>query len=274
MLWEIWIVLKNLGLTQKIFAIAAVVALLIGGWATVARAGIVTQDVVYSAAGQPYEGYIARNEGFGDQQPIVLLVHDWNGLDEYEKRRAQMLAERGYTAFAVDLYGQGVRPSNAEESQAESGKLYRDRAAMRERLFAGLARARQMPGVDPQRVVAIGYCFGGAAILEFARAGADIEGFVSFHGGLATPEGQDYSQSTGPILVLHGANDPVAPMAEVAALAEDLTAAGVDFDMELYGGVLHSFTVWGANAGSSRYDGRADLKSWDALLTFLDEQFR
>lgn len=243
-----------------------------GCWATAAPAGIQGQAVTYPIDGGLYEGYVARNEGFGDRQPLVLLIHDWNGIDDYEKRRAQMLAERGYTAFAMDLYGQGVRPETTEEAQAESGKLYGDRETLRSRLFAGLARARQIPGVDPQRVVAIGYCFGGAAVLEFSRAGADLQGFVSFHGGLATPEDQDYSQATGPILILHGADDPVAPMEEVATLANDLTAAGVAFDMELYGGVLHSFTVWGADGGSSRYDGRADLKSWDSLLAFLSER--
>jgi dienelactone hydrolase len=214
------------------------------------------------------------NEGFGDDQPIVMLIHDWNGIGEYEKRRVEMLAEQGYAAFAVDLYGQGVRPTTTEESQAQSSKLYSDRATMRQRLFEGLEEAQSMAGVDPERVVAMGYCFGGAAALEFARAGADIEGFVSFHGGLATPEGQDYSQTQAPVLILHGGNDPVAPMSEVAALADELNKADVEYDMEIYGGVLHSFTVWGAEGDSSRYDPDADTQSWDALMAFLEKQLR
>lgn len=185
-----------------------------------------------------------------------------------------MLAERGYAAFAADLYGQGVRPDTPEASREQSGKLYSDRTAMRERLFAGLSQAQQMPGVDPQRVVAIGYCFGGASVLEFARAGADIDGFVSFHGGLETPEGQDYSQATAPILILHGSNDSVAPMAQVSALAEELNAAEVPYDMEIYGGARHAFTVWSATGDSSRYDAQADIKSWEALLAFLERQVR
>lgn len=257
---------------KKLLAIAALVACLVGGIATLARADIVDQTVVYTVAGDPYEGYFVRNEGFGDRQPVVMIIHDWDGLGEYEQRRAQMLAERGYAAFAVDLYGQGVRPTTTDEARAESGKLYQDRAALRERLFGSLAQAQQLAGVDPDQVVAIGYCFGGAAVLEFARAGADIDGFVSFHGGLGTPEGQDYSQATGPILVLHGADDPVAPMTEVAALAGELTAAGVEFDLEIYGGARHSFTVWQADQDSSRYDAQADIKSWDALLDFLAAQ--
>jgi dienelactone hydrolase len=258
-----------------LIVLATTVATLLAlGSAITARADILAEPMVYSIAGQPYEGYFAINEGLGDNQPVVMVVHDWNGLGDYEKRRAEMLAEQGYAAFAVDLYGQGVRPSNVEESRAESGKLYQDREAMRTRLAAGLEQAQLLPGVDPERVVAIGYCFGGAAALEMARAGADVDGFVSFHGGLGTPEGQDYSATQGKVLILHGADDPVAPMDTVAQLANELTAAGVDFDMEIYGGARHSFTEWSADRESSRYDAQADLKSWDALLTFLNETLK
>lgn len=251
-----------------LIALAAVMALAMTlGLARVAQAGIVTESVVYTIEGQPYEGYFAMNQGFGDNQPLVLIVHDWNGLDEYEMRRAQMLAEQGYAAFAVDLYGQGVRPRNSQESQQQSGQLYADRPTMRARLAAGLAQAQQMAGVDSSRVVAMGYCFGGAAVLEMARAGMDADGFVSFHGSFETPEGQNYSATPGRILILHGSDDPVAPMADVAQLASELDEANVDFAMEIYGGVDHAFTVWGGD----RYDGQADRQSWRSLLTFLGE---
>ena len=259
---------------RKIVLLCLAVAAVVGFTVVNAQANILAEPVVYEIDGQPFEGYFAMNEGFGDEQPIVLLIHDWNGIGDYEQRRVQMLAERGYAAFAADLYGQGNRPTNTEESRAESGKLYSERATMRQRLMAGLAEAQSMAGVDPERVVAMGYCFGGAAVLEMARAGADIDGFVSFHGGLVTPEGQDYSDTQAPILVLHGGDDPVAPMSEVAALADELNAAEVDYDMEIYGGVLHSFTVWGADGGSSRYDPHADTQSWDALLAFLERRVR
>lgn len=256
-------------------ALALVVATIVAiGSATMAKAEIMAEPVVYTIDGQPYEGYFALNTGFGDDQPVVMIIHDWNGLDDYEKRRAEMLAKQGYAAFAVDLYGQGVRPTNVEESRAESGKLYRDRTTMRNRLFAGLEQAQSMDNVDPERVVAMGYCFGGAAALELARAGADVDGYGVFHGSFETPEGQDYGQTQGKILVLHGADDPVAPMDTVAQLASELTAAGVEFDMEIYGGTEHSFTVWGADRDGSRYNPQADLKSWNALLTFLDETLK
>lgn len=259
---------------RKLLLVGLAIACILGLTTLTARAEIIAEPMVYEIDGEPFEGYFAINEGFGDNQPLVMLIHDWNGIDDYEKRRVQMLAERGYAAFAVDLYGQGVRPTTTAESQAESGKLYSDRATMRQRLFEGLAAAQLMASVDPERVVAMGYCFGGAAALELARAGADIDGFVSFHGGLATPEGQDYSQTQAPILILHGGNDPVAPMSEVAALAESLNTAEVEYTMEIYGGVLHSFTVWGADGETSRYDPEADTQSWDTLLAFLDQQLR
>jgi dienelactone hydrolase len=266
--------LRSVLVLKRFVLLAIAIGCILGVSTVAAKADIVAESVTYEINGEPYEGYFAINEGFGDEQPIVMLIHDWNGLGDYEKRRAQMLAERGYAAFAVDLYGQGVRPATTEESQAESGKLYGDRTAMRDRLFAGLTEAQLLSGVDASRVVAMGYCFGGAAALELARAGADIDGFVSFHGGLVTPDGQNYSQTQAPILILHGGNDPVAPMSEVAALADELNADEVDYDMAIYGGVLHSFTVWGADSGSSKYDPEADTQSWDALLAFLDKQLR
>lgn len=234
-----------------------------------ANAQLSTQVIDYEIAGEPFEGYVARNEGFGEEQPVVMLIHDWNGLGTYEQKRAEMLATQGYTVFAVDLYGKDLRPSNVEESRAASGTLYGDRNLMRERLFAGLEVAQELAGVNPEKVAVMGYCFGGSAALELARTGTDIDGFVSFHGGLALPEDQDYSKTIGEILVLHGTADPVSGMDEVTALANDLTEAGVTYDMELYGNVRHAFTPWGAGD----YDPQADLKSWDELLTFLDRLF-
>ena len=254
-----------------LLAIAAVVAVACTlGIATTAQADIVAESVVYTVDGQPYEGYFAVNSGFGDNQPVVLVIHDWNGLDDYEKRRAQMLAEQGFVAFVPDLYGQGVRPSSPEESRAESGKLYGDRATLRQRLMAGMVEAASLDAVDGSRMAAIGYCFGGAAVLEMARAGMDLDGFVSFHGGLSTPADQDYSQVQGPVLILHGTDDPAAPMDEVTDLAIAMNAGEVDYRMELYGGVDHAFTVW----GGSRYDAQADIRSWATMLAFLDKTLR
>jgi dienelactone hydrolase len=256
---------------MKKFALlmAAVTMTLLGiSIAPQANAALVAQPIVYEIEGKPYEGYWVQNEGLGENQPVVLLIHDWDGLGEYEKRRANLLATKGYSVFVPDLYGQGIRPETTEESQEQSGKLYDDRETMRQRLAAGLRQAQEMPRVNPDEVAAIGYCFGGSAVLEMARAAADLDGFVVFHGGLETPEGQDYTQVQAPILILHGSDDSVAPLSQLMALAAAMDSAGVDYTMEIYGGAKHAFTLWDSE---SRYDPQADLKSWDQMLDFLDE---
>jgi len=233
-------------------------------------AGMVGQDVQYEVSGKTYQGYMTRNTGLEQDQPAVMIIHDWDGLGDYEKQRADMLAGEGYAVFAADLYGQGVRPTTLEDKKARSGALYADRQEMRSRLFGGLRTLRSMEGIDTDRIVVMGYCFGGSATLELARAGADIQGFVSFHGGLDTPEGQDYSQVRSPILILHGSRDEVASMSDAVDLATALDREGVDFSMEIYGGARHAFTVWGGD----RYSRQADLESWAALKVFLDRQLR
>ncbi|WP_029030906.1 dienelactone hydrolase family protein [Salinarimonas rosea] len=248
--------------------LAGTAALALGAGA--AQAQIRTEAVVYEVDGVAYEGFVAVNEGYDEDRPLVLVIHDWDGLGDYEERRATMLAELGFAAFAVDLYGQGVRPTTTEESRAESGKLYADRAAMRARLAAALETAGAQAGVDAETAAVIGYCFGGAAVLEFARAGADLDAFVSFHGGLQAPEGATWDTVQGDLLLLHGSADPVSGMEDVAALAATLNEAEIDYRMEIYGGARHSFTVW----GSGDYDPQADLQSWNEMLTFLDERLR
>ncbi|BFM40943.1 dienelactone hydrolase family protein [Synechocystis sp. LKSZ1] len=253
----------------KSFLFACTVAALTC-WAPLAQAEMLAKPWVYQIDNQPFEGYVGQNTGFGKNQPIVILIHDWNGLDQYEKMRTNMLSTQGYTVFAIDLYGQGVRPKNTEESKIESGKLYGNLPLMRQRLLAAIAEAKKLPGVDPNRIAAIGYCFGGSAVLELARSGADLDGLVSFHGGLAIPPGQDYKALSSPLLILHGAADPVAPMTQVTELAEALNAVKANFDMDIYGGVRHSFSVW----TSDDYDPHADLQSWSALLAFLERHLR
>lgn len=249
--------------TLSLLPAAALVATALA--AAPAAAQIVGESVAYEIDGERFVGYVARNAALADARPVVVLIHDWDGLGTYEQRRAEMLAELGYAAVAIDLYGEGVRPTEVEDKRAHSGALYQDRQRMR-KLMAGGIEALVGEGMDGGRMVAMGYCFGGAAVLELARSGAEADGFVAFHGGLGTPEGQDYSQVAAPILILHGTADPVAPMSQVAELAGLMDAAGAAYTMELYGGVDHAFTVW----GGARYHGGADLASWDALTAFLE----
>jgi len=220
------------------------------------------EAVTYEVDGAAYEGYHA--DAGEDAKGLVLIIHDWDGLTDYERQRADMLAEMGYDAFAVDLYGKGNRPVETGAKKAETEKLYNDRETMRALILAGLDEARRRGGGD---AVVMGYCFGGAATLELARSGAadNVVGYASFHGGLSTPEGQSYSADTPPILIAHGGADRLISMDAVAQLSRELEEAGVTYEIEVYSGARHAFTVF----GSDRYQARADQKSWASFNTLL-----
>ncbi len=241
---------------------AMAIAVCIAAWSFEAAA-MMGKDVVYEVDGQPYEGYYV-----GDgTAPLVLLIHDWDGLTDYEKRRAGMLHELGYSVFAVDLFGKGVRPTEVTDKRQHTGELYKDRAKMRRLMQGGLDKAKAL-GLGDDRTVAMGYCFGGAAVLELARSGAPMSGFVSFHGGLGTPDGQNYADVKAPIMVLHGTADAAISMDDFANLAKRLEAEKVNHEMVTYSGAPHAFTVF----GSQRYRQDADEKSWQAFTRFLKDQ--
>lgn len=233
------------------------------GAAILAPAALAGEHVIYEVNGEPYEGYWAK---VNNTAPLVLLVHDWDGLTEYEEKRAEMLNEMGYNVFAVDLFGQDVRPTKVEDKRQHTGELYKDRAKLQALMNAGLAEAGKLGG-NLDNTVVMGYCFGGAATLESARAGMSARGFVTFHGGLKTPEGQNYAQTKAPIMVLHGTADTAISMKEFAGLAVELEESGVNHEMITYSGAPHAFTVF----GSDRYREDADKKSWMAFSAFLKE---
>jgi len=221
----------------------------------------------YEHDGMTFEGFVAHDPA-RPSRGTVLIVHDWDGVNAYEQARARMLAEQGYTAFAIDLYGAEAVLEGSEDYRRLSGALYADRATFRARLAAAIGAAEGIPGAT-EAMVMIGYCFGGAAVLEAARAGAELAGFVSFHGGLNLPEGQDYSAVTAPVMLFHGSADPVSGMADLAALLDALQAAGVPHGAQVFGGARHSFTV----PGSRDFDADADAASWAGLQEFLDRVF-
>lgn len=240
--------------------------------ALLATAGLTTlaahagTTVTYPVGDASYEGYMA--EPTRGSKGLVIVIHDWDGLDGYEKTRAEMLADEGYHAFAVDLYGKGNRPDTTEGKKALVGQLYNDRETMRTRILGGLEKARQMSGQSD--AVVMGYCFGGGATLELARSGMgeNVVGYATFHGSLDTPEGQSYEGTTTPILILHGGADTGIPNSLAASLADDLEASGTPYRLEVYSGAPHAWTVF----GSERYREGADKESWDAFLSFTDEQ--
>ena len=228
--------------------------------AAIAYAG---QSITYEVDGNPYEGFLAKA---ADDAPLVLLIHDWDGLTDYEEKRAAMLAELGYNVFAADLFGAGVRPTEVKDKRQHTGELYQDREKMR-RLLKGGIDAAQANGLATDNIVAAGYCFGGAAVLELARSGADLAGFVSFHGGLSTPEGQDYTKARGSYLILHGSSDKMISLDDLAALGKQLEENNLSHELISYGGAPHAWTVF----DSSRYREDADKKSWQRFTDFLEE---
>lgn len=224
------------------------------------------KPVFYTIDGKSYEGYFIRPSA---KAPLVILIHDWDGLTEYEIKRAHMLAGLGYAVFAADLFGKGVRPKEIAERKKLTGALYNDREKMRYLLKGALASAKKNKG-NVSNAIIMGYCFGGTAVLEFARSGAPLKGFVSFHGGLTLPEGQNYSMTKGKVLVFHGTADKSVTMEHFAQLASALESTGVKHEMITYGNAPHAFSVF----GSDRYRENADKKSWKRFVTFLEDNLK
>jgi dienelactone hydrolase len=222
--------------------------------------------VTYQVDGQSYEGYYISPS---DQAPFVLLTHDWDGLTDYEVKRADMLADLGYAVFALDLFGAGVRPTEVTDKRQHTGELYKNREKMRA-LMKGALNAAKSRGANIENAVVVGYCFGGAAVLELARSGAELKGFATFHGGLKTPQGQNYAKTKGEVLIMHGSADSAITMDQFADLAKELQSAGVAHEMISYGGAQHAFTVFGGN----RYQETADKKSWKRFTEFLADTLK
>lgn len=222
--------------------------------------------VDYTIGETVYEGYYVSPTA---QAPLVMLIHDWDGLGDYEVKRAEMLAGLGYAVFAADLFGKGIRPASIDERRQRTGALYADRPRMRALLQGALAAAQTL-GAEVNNAVAAGYCFGGAAVLEWARSGASLKGFVSFHGGLDLPPGQEYDMVRGSVLILHGTADSSVSMDDFANLAVALESADISHEMITYSGAPHAFTVF----GSDRYRQDADRKSWQRFRDYLAETLR
>lgn len=241
-----------------------------------AKEEVASTAVEYKAGDAGMEGWLARpaNRMKGQTWPAVLLVPDWMGLKQWDKDQCDRFAAMGYIALAVDMYGKGVRPANATEARAQTGGLYGKPELLRERITAALTYMQQVDGVDKSRIAAIGFCFGGTTVLELARSGAEVAGVVSFHGGLkALGENKGIK---GKVLVLHGADDPMVPPADVSALMDEMRAGKVDWYFTAYGNSVHSFT--NPNAGSdnskgSAYNATADARSWEACHDFFREVF-
>lgn len=256
----------------------ALAAILILSSVPTLQAKVETKSVTYSDGQTTLEGFVAWDTAHGNKndRPGILVVHQWLGLSDYEKGRCQQLAELGFVAFAVDIYGQGVRPEGPQEAAKIASIYKQDRKLYRRRLQLGLEQLRSQPTVDSKQIAAIGYCFGGTGALELARSGADIDGVVSFHGGLDSPSPEDGQNIEAKILICHGADDPFVPAADVEAMKKEFNSAAVDWQMIIYSGAVHSFTHPAAGNDNSRgaaYNALADQRSWQAMNDFFSELF-
>ncbi len=242
-----------------------------------AEAVLKTKSVEYHHGDVLLEGYLAYDDSFSGPRPGVLVVHEWRGLNDYTKHRAEQLAGLGYIAFAADMYGRGIYAKDHEEAGKLSGIYRNDRHLMRARAQAALDCIQSQPGVDGNKLAAIGYCFGGSTVLELARSGADLKGVVSFHGPLDTPNPNDAKNIRGKVLVLTGAADSFIPPKQIAAFEQEMKSAGVDYRVIQYPGAVHSFTVPDAGNDPSKgvaYNPEADKKSWDEMKQFLQKIFK
>lgn len=221
--------------------------------------------IVYNSGSKKYEGYYKNK---GKKAPLVFMLHDWDGITDYEMKRAEMLEAEGYSVFIPDLFGQGIRPTENKDKMQHTGELYQDRKKMKSLMQAGLKQAEKL-GMNTKNMVVMGYCFGGAAVLELARSGQKAKGFATFHGGLQTPEGQNYKNVKSKFVIYHGTADEHISMKDFSDLAIAFNANKIDHEMISYGNAVHAFSVFGTPA----YQKEADEKSWSHFLNFLKTNF-
>jgi len=240
------------------------------------QAAIKTEKVEYRHGAALLEGYIACDDAVKKKAPGVLIVHDWTGVGKYVKNRAEQIAGLGYVAFAIDMYGEKIRPKNSAEASKEASIYRNDRKLMRTRALAGLKELQKNPLVDSNKIAVMGYCFGGGVALELARSGAALLGAASFHGNLDTPLPAERGALKAKILVLHGADDPNVPPEQVTVFEDEMRKARADWQLVKYGNAVHSFTNPDSGKDSSKgsaYNREADQRSWLALKAFFMEIF-
>jgi dienelactone hydrolase len=247
--------------------------------AAAGTAAVTEKAIDYKEGDTALEGFLATPAKLapGAKVPLVIVVHEWMGLEDYEKTRAKMLAELGYVAFAADIYGKGVHTKDMTEAGKLAGKYKGDRPLMRKRIQAAIDTASKFPGVYASRIAVIGYCFGGTVALEAARAKMPIVAAVSFHGGLSTPNPKDTAGIKAKVAVFHGADDPTVSPEEVAAFQQEMREAKADWEFTSYGNTVHKFTnpeIAFKPGAAMGYNEKADHRSWQAMQDFFKETFK
>jgi dienelactone hydrolase len=251
------------------------IALLLLTSVRLARAEVKTKEIEYKQGTTPLQGFVAWDDSVTGKRPGVLIVHEWWGHNQHARNQAIRLAKAGYVGFALDMFGKGKVTRHPEEAQAFVAEARRDPATAKARFDAALAQLVALPQVDPKKIAAIGYCFGGAVVLDMARSGEDLAAVATFHGALATKT--EAKKGIKPrILVMTGADDPMVTKDQVEAFRKEMTAAGARFEIISYPGVKHGFTNPDADKSGVPglvYDAQADQASWKALLKLLHEVF-
>lgn len=241
-----------------------------------AQAELVTRTIDYRVGDSTMRGYLAYDDASEGRRPAVLVAPEWWGLNDYVRSRAEQLADMGYLAFAVDMYGDGRSTEDPKQAAAWATQA-KEGGRLRQRINAGLEVLAAQPLADVEQMAAIGFCFGGTAVLELAYSGAPVSGVVSFHGNLPVPQEDDLSRIKASLLVLHGADDPHVPPAQVAAFEAGMRRAKADWHMVIYGGAQHAFSNPEADAAGLpgvAYDELAAERAWSHMQSFFAELFR
>jgi len=246
---------------------------------SVAQAAVQGKEVSYQAHGTILKGYIAYDDAVKGRRPAVLVVHEWWGHNDYARKRANMLAELGYTALAVDMYGDGKQAHHPDEAGKFAAEVSQNMPLARARFEAGMQLLRKQKTVDPKKMAAIGYCFGGGVVLNMARMGEDLKGVVSFHGSLGTDIPAQPGKIKARIVSFSGEDDPMITADKVAAFKREMESAGADYRVVTYPGAKHAFTNSEADELGKKfslplaYNAAADKDSWQQAMVFLYEIF-
>ena len=241
---------------------------------TLSNAEMKTLNMEYSQGGQILEGYLVYDDSTSGKRPGIVIVHDWFGISDNTKMRAEQMAKLGYVAFAADIYGKGIRPKKPVEASIVASKFKSDRALLRARAKAAFDLLAANPKVDSKKMLAMGYCFGGTTVLEMAREGLPLLGVVSFHGGLDSPTPQDAKNIKAKLLIAHGAIDPYVKATDVSAFQKEMNDANIDYQFIAYSGAVHAFTIKTAGSdvkSGAAYNEKADQRSFAAMKAFFEE---